>query len=277
MMKRFIALLLILSVLAVSGCAGKKEETTVPSDISSSSSSPVSSGEVPESPDIPVSSDIPDSSDIPENSDIPESSDIPVSSETEEEKKPLEVVSLEYAVRKEFDDFYLFYAAKVHNPNDMYSVMMPVFSLTMKDKEGKVSEISSGPLCDIAAQDTQVFAGACIITAEDIEELSFSFREDMGHDYVLQNDSGVPYAEDLNVTDEEKTGDIKYEARVTNLSPVSFSSLKVMVIYRKDGKLVSVDTRTIDGLEPGDTESFYIESWFKGFEYDEAEILVRPV
>ncbi len=269
-MKKLLALVLVIMMLFMTAC-GKKE------DPEQSEPVPSASSVVSYEPVTDTSSDVSESSEVPESSDILESPEIQQSSVIEEEKLPLNVVSFEYSIRYEMSDFYLFYVAKVENPNVLYSVMMPEFSLKVKDKTAKEEEISSGPLCDIAASDTQVFCGACIITTEEIDEVEYTLKPLKETSYALQNDSGVPYAEDLSVSNVEKTGDIKYSAEVTNLSPVKLTSLKASVIYRKDGKLVLVDTKSVDEVAPGETISFTVSSWFSGFDYDDIEVLVTPI
>ncbi|MBR6822904.1 MAG: hypothetical protein IKM87_07050 [Clostridia bacterium] len=193
------------------------------------------------------------------------------------EKLPLKRVSLEYTVRRENGDLYFFYIAEVYNPNMMIAVTMPKFSITAKDDKGEDVVIISSVMCDVAPEDTARITGACTVRTGDLKDVELVLKGAEESTYALQNDSGVPYSEDLVISGIKKTGEYSYEAELTNLSSVDPGLLKATIVFRKGEKMVLLDTALVDAPAPGETETIRLNSAFNDFEYDNVEIFVTPV
>ena len=167
----------------------------------------------------------------------------------------------------------VYYAVKIHNPNEEYAIEFPKIQITARSEDGKILKTDEQVLNSIAANDTIVYGNRVSYEGEEADsvEISVSNGKD---DYMHQSGSGVVRQDQLTVSNiSENIGEYErtYTGEVTNNSTEDLSTVAIMVIYKNGDEMVGGDGTYVDDLNSGSTKPFEI-SEYSDLEYDSFEV-----
>ena len=167
----------------------------------------------------------------------------------------------------------VYYAVKIHNPNEEYAIEFPKIQITARSEDGKILKTDEQVLNSIAANDTIVYGSRVSYEGEEADsvEISVSNGKD---DYMHQYGSGVVRQEQLTVSNtSENIGEYErtYTGEVTNNSTEDLSMVAIIVIYKNGDEMVGGEATYIDDLNSESTKPFEISD-HSDLEYDAFEI-----
>ena len=185
----------------------------------------------------------------------------------------IELVESGYSVKSNDGNVSVYYAVKIHNPNEEYAVEFPKIQITARSEDGKILKTEEQVLNSIAANDTIVYGSSVIYEGEEADsvEISVSNGKD---DYMHQSGSGVIHQEELVVSNvSENIGEYNrtYTGEVTNNSTEDLSMVAVIVIYKNGDEMIGGNATYVDDLSSGSTKPFEI-SEYSDLEYESFEI-----
>ena len=185
----------------------------------------------------------------------------------------IELVESGYSVNSNDGYISIYYAVKIHNPNEEYAVEFPKIQITARSEDGKILKTDEQVLNSIAANDTIVYGNRVSYEGEEADsvEISVSNGKD---DYMHQSGSGVVRQDQLTVSNiSENIGEYErtYTGEVTNNSTEDLSTVAIMVIYKNGDEMVGGDGTYVDDLNSGSTKPFEI-SEYSDLEYDSFEV-----
>lgn len=187
--------------------------------------------------------------------------------------QPIELVESGYSVNSNDGYVSVYYAVKIHNPNEEYAIEFPKIQITARSEDGKILKTDEQVLNSIAANDTIVYGSSVGYEGEEADsvEISVSNGKD---DYMHQSGSGVIRQEQLAVSNvSENIGEFNrtYTGEVTNNSTEDLSMAAIIVIYKNGDEMIGGDATYIDDLSSGSTKPFEI-SEYSDLEYESFEI-----
>ena len=185
----------------------------------------------------------------------------------------IELVESGYSVDSNDGYVSVYYAVKIHNPNEEYAVEFPKIQITARSEDGKILSTDEQVLNSIAASDTIVYGNRVTYEGEEAEsvEISVSNGKD---DYMHQSGSGVIRQEQLAIANvSENIGEYErtYTGEITNNSTEDLDTVAVIVIYKNGDEMIGGDATYIDDLNSGSTKPFEI-SEYSDLEYESYEI-----
>ena len=185
----------------------------------------------------------------------------------------IELVESGYSLDSNDGYVSVYYAVKIHNPNEEYAVEFPKIQITAKSEDGKILKTEEQVLNSISANDTIIYGNRVSYEGEEANsvEISVSNGKD---DYMHQSGSGVIRQEQLAISNvSENNGEYEktYTGEVTNNSTEDLSTVAVIVIYKNGDEMIGGDAAYIDDLSSGSTKPFEI-SEYSNLEYESFEI-----
>lgn len=185
----------------------------------------------------------------------------------------IELVESGYSLDANDGYVSVYYAVKIHNPNEEYAIEFPKIQITAKSEDGKILKTEEQVLNSIAANDTIVYGNKVSYEGEEADsvEISVSNGKD---DYMHQSGSGVIRQEQLAISNaSENVGEYEttYTGEVTNNSTEDLSTVAVIVIYKNGDEMIGGDATYVDDLSSGATKPFEI-SEYSNLEYESFEI-----
>lgn len=265
MKQKFIAVLLSLAMVCIflTGCDGS-EAPASPSESHASGADSSASDTVskPEAPAASSSTSAPSSSENSASSSTsaPSSSENSASSTTESDK-PLVIGNNSSYYIQSGDYYYCYYLVELTNPNTTKAVRYAELNTTIKNKDGKVLRSSSEYLPTIAANDTIYYTGYVMVQSEEPDFAHYTVEYSTSS-FVNQRAVKVARSSELKVSNtywqESSSSFNRFTGEVTNTSKYDLSSVKVMVLYKVDGKIYGGDSTSVVNLPAGATKSFEI-------------------
>ena len=185
----------------------------------------------------------------------------------------IELVESGYSLDSNDGYVSVYYAVKIHNPNEEYAIEFPKIQITAKSEDGKILKTEEQVLNSIAANDTIIYGNRVSYEGEEANsvEISVSNGKD---DYMHQSGSGVIRQEQLAISNvSENVGEYEttYTGEVTNNSTEDLSTVAVIVIYKNGDEMIGGDATYVDDLSSGATKPFEI-SEYSNLEYESFEI-----
>lgn len=185
----------------------------------------------------------------------------------------IELVESGYSLDANDGYVSVYYAVKIHNPNEEYAIDFPKIQITAKSEDGKILKTEEQVLNSIAANDTIIYGNKVSYEGEEADsvEISVSNGKD---DYMHQSGSGVIRQEQLAISNvSENVGEYEttYTGEVTNNSTEDLSTVAVIVIYKNGDEMIGGDATYVDDLSSGATKPFEI-SEYSNLEYESFEI-----
>lgn len=185
----------------------------------------------------------------------------------------IELVESGYSVSSNDGRVSVYYAVKIHNPNEEYAIEFPKIQITAKSEDGKILKTEEQVLRSMAANDTIIYGSSVTYEGEEAGsvEISVSNGKD---DYMHQSGSDAIRQEQLAVSNvSENVGEYNrtYTGEITNNSTKDLDTVAVIVIYKNGDKMIGGDSTYIDDLSSGSTKPFEISA-YSDLEYDSFEI-----
>lgn len=192
-----------------------------------------------------------------------------------EQDKPQKIVLLDsgWCSYKSGDWAHVPYAVQIENPNTDYAVEYPTITITAKDSEGKILSTDDMTLNSIAANDIIFYGNEIFYEGSEPAEVEISvsnnernFAKQDGEKYVMQNDFVISNVSENNGTFKSYTGEI------SNNSEVDFDTVAIIVIYKREDRIIGGEAQYVDDLMGKSTKPFELSSDSDEFEYDSYEI-----
>lgn len=154
--------------------------------------------------------------------------------------KQIELVESGYSV--DSDDGYvsIYYAVKIHNPNEEYAIQFPRIQITARSDDGKILKTDEQVLNSIAANDTIVYGSRVSYDGEDAASVDISVSNG-SDDYMHQSGSGVIRQDQLaisNVSEYKEEHEKRYTGEVTNNSTEDLDMVAITVIHKIGDEIV---------------------------------------
>ena len=185
----------------------------------------------------------------------------------------IELVESGYSLDSNDGYVSVYYAVKIHNPNEEYAIEFPKIQITAKSEDGKILKTEEQVLNSIAANDTIIYGNKVSYEGEEADSVEISVSNGK-NDYMHQSGSGVIRQEQLAISNvSENVGEYEttYTGEVTNNSTEDLSTVAVIVIYKNGDEMIGGDATYIDDLSSGSTKPFEI-SEYSNLEYESFEI-----
>lgn len=158
------------------------------------------------------------------------------------------------------DEDVVSFVFRATNPNPTYSVSLARVNLTLKDSTGNVQETTYFMLPTIAPNDTIRFAYT--YTCKKGVPFDVSYSQPSTSSSSFQTSTDVVRSTDLHavITNSSTTTGLKYTAisgTVSNTSQYTCNRVRVSVILKKNGKIVSSDFTILGSSIPAGKESVF--------------------
>ena len=168
----------------------------------------------------------------------------------------------------------IYYAVKIHNPNEEYAVQFPTIQITARSEDNSILTTDEQTLSGIAANDTIIYANEISYEGKAPASVDITVGNE-DHNYMHQDGSGVIRQADLAISNvHENAGEYEtsYTGEVTNNSTLDQDSVCVCLIFKKGDEMIGGCSTYIDGLRSGETKPFEIESYGNFPEFDSYEV-----
>lgn len=191
----------------------------------------------------------------PATSDADES----VAAEVEEEKAvDVEVVESGYSVD---EDAYMTYGFVIHNPSEKDAYEYPRVIITAYDSNGDVLATEEQIMNKIQPGETQAFSSIVDCNGEQPDKVEFTAESG---DKIKPSDEAIKSSDlEISGTNErnDEWGDTSVTGKVKNNTASDTESVGVIVLFRKEGKIVSGSLTYIDNLSAGQEKPFEISTY----------------
>ncbi len=236
---------------------------------SSSSSSPASK---------PASSSASGAESEPASSSSSSSAESKPAKEDEEQFQSLlvEDCGYYYTGRQGSNYCYNFYYFKIKNPNKDKAVKNSKINYVIRNSDNKILTSTVIYLPAIAADDTVEISGSVIVSASENPASAEYKIEYNKYGIVDQETAKVVKSSELVVSNPYRVKSGAYAhftGEVTNKSDQDLTSVKVMLLYRKDGRIYGGDSWLVGTLAAGETKAFDMITLFELSEYDSYTIV----
>ncbi|MBR4623533.1 MAG: hypothetical protein IKO45_03150 [Clostridia bacterium] len=192
-------------------------------------------------------------------------------------KEPVTVTSSEYTIYREKDGTYFYYLVSISNPNPEYAVCSAMLRVVYSIGGGEEKELFLFPFPDVAPDDTLVFGGMAQYEEEsDPSEVRFEVELNKASPFSYKDECEAIRNGELEIREVEELGKCYYKGWIYNTSRYEVNQVRLLYIYRKDGKIVVVDAHSYPiTIMRGRKGSFRFETKYpkSGFDFDEVEII----
>ena len=188
--------------------------------------------------------------------------------------KEVEIMESGYTIK----DTYATYGVVLHNPNQDVAAKNVRIEAIVRDADGTILATHDSRIRFIAAGDTISFGNDGMIGWEQGVGASLELKiRQKPDDFVLQDGSGILYAEDLQVKDAvaQKTpgGTPIVVGEVENNSDLDLDDVCVTATYRKDGKIIGGWFTFTDALNAHDSCAFDVYPSSLLADYDTFDVM----
>lgn len=185
--------------------------------------------------------------------------------------KEIELVDSGYSVSEEGD--YIYWCAVIKNPDEAIGYEFHKIIITAYDSEGSVLANEEQTMNIIAPGETQAFGSLMSTNGGVPDKVEFSVESG---DAMTGSSTYIPSA-GFEAIDANERKDPDYEDEVTftgkikNKTELDCESVCVVLVLKKDGKIVYGNDTFIDNLKAGQEKAFEINEYNLP-EYDSYEI-----
>ena len=171
------------------------------------------------------------------------------------------------------DTIYLHYCGMVHNPNETLMASSPKITVTILNPDGTVIATDSQSDFYIMTEDTVTIIGSMRVPLGRItDETKISIRPSWD-DFTSANLKQKPRTTDFeigNVT--EQPGSQNFiTGTIKNLTESTVDYVSLSMIMRKEGKIVFMENKFLDDLEPKMPTAFQFDRYSAWPEHDTVE------
>ena len=181
-----------------------------------------------------------------------------------------------YTGRQGSNYCYNFYYFKIKNPNKDKAVKSGKINYVIRNSDNKILTSTVIYLPAIAADDTVEISGSVILSASENPASAEYKIEYNNYGIVDQETAKVVKSSELVVSNTYRVKSGAYAhftGEVTNKSNQDLTSVKVMLLYRKDGRIYGGDNWLVGTLAAGETKAFDMVTLFELSEYDSYTIV----
>lgn len=177
-------------------------------------------------------------------------------------------------VKTEYSN-YVYYGLALTNPNKEYAIEYPRYSVVVKDKNGVILGTEDMTINSIAANETTYDGG--FVSLEDTMEpasVEFTVTND-DDDYVAQAGANIAHRDDLPISNLNMIGtdSRKFTGEITNNTTFNMDMVKLIAIYKKDGKIAGANfTFTHGEVQSGEKTAFELDVP-SDLDFDEYEVM----
>lgn len=189
-------------------------------------------------------------------------------------KQQLELIDSGYSIVTDFFSTTIEFAVKIHNPNTDYAVLFPEVLVTVKSSDGKILDTYDTLAYGIAAGETIALGDSFLYEGDIPDTVEISIKDTDDYSYVLQNGEDLIHQDQLvfsNISEFGKGYDRTITGEITNNSAQDLSSVSIIAVLNKDGKIVGCAKDIVTSLKSGKTMPFEINI-LSNLEYDSYEL-----
>lgn len=168
----------------------------------------------------------------------------------------------------------IFYAVKIHNPNEEYAVEFPKIQITARSEDNTILTTEEQTLASIAANDTIMYANEISYEGKAPASVDITVGND-DNNYMHQEGSGVLRQDELTISNvSENIGeyDISYTGELTNNSTLDQDSVCIVVVFKKGDNAIGGICTYVDNVRSGETKPFEVSSYGDLPEHDSYEV-----
>ena len=172
------------------------------------------------------------------------------------------------------DSCTLYYAVKIHNPNEEYAVQFPKIQITARSEDNAILKTEEQTLLGIAANDTIVYANEIYYEGKAPASVDMSVGNE-DRNYMHQEGSDIIRQADLAISNvNENVGEYEttYTGELTNNSTLDLDTASVILVFKKGEDMIGGICTYVDGLRSGETKPFEISSYGNLPEFDSYEV-----
>lgn len=196
-------------------------------------------------------------------------------SDSKNEELPLELKETGWHAELNSIDnnIYIRFCGIINNPNEKLIANYPKLKITAKDKDGKILGTEEQTAAIIMPGDTSPICGLFSIQTDSMDGVELNFTVDCSE---LSQDNSMH--KNVRTTDfkidnvSEIQGDYydTITGEITNEFSNEIEMANLIVIMRKDGKIVNVNNTFLDDLKVGEPTAFEVEMTYE--EHDSVEV-----
>lgn len=181
-----------------------------------------------------------------------------------------------YTGRQGSNYCYNFYYFKIKNPNKDKAVKSGKINYVIRNSDNKILTSTVIYLPAIAADDTVEISGSVILSASENPASAEYKIEYNKYGIVDQETAKVVKSSELVVSNTYRVKSGAYAhftGEVTNKSNQDLTSVKVMLLYHKDGRIYGGDSWLVGTLAAGETKAFDMVTLYELSKYDSYTIV----
>lgn len=166
---------------------------------------------------------------------------------------------------------YVYYAARVYNPNETMVMYLPRYTVSLRDAEGKVIGVDENVTKEILPQDTVTVVG--MVDASRGTPTQIEMEVVCTKDRFRKEAYGIaPEVFSFHGVSLYPDGDtISLVGEVLNNSPYLIDGLAIYAVFRRENKIVYADSTFTSSCKPGNNP-FELRSYMPGVTFDTVEL-----
>ena len=187
-----------------------------------------------------------------------ETTDTGESSTVEEEKAvDVEVVDSGYSIS---EDAFMTYGFVIHNPSEKDAYEFPKVIITAYDANGDVLATEEQVINSIQPGETQAFSSIVDCNGETPDKVDFTAESG---DKISPSDEAIRSSDlEISGTNERKDEwDTSITGKVKNTAESDTETVGIVVLFKKDGQIVSGGMTYIDNLNADQEKAFEISEY----------------
>ena len=179
-----------------------------------------------------------------------------------------------YSWMTDEDSCTLYYAVKIHNPNEEYAVQFPKIQITARSEDNTILTTEEQTLSGIAANDTIVYANEIYYEGGAPASVEMTVGNE-DRNYMHQEGSGIIRQADLAISNvNENVGEYEttYTGELTNNSTLDLDTVSVILVFKSGDNMIGGICTYVDNVRSGETKPFEIDSYGNLPEFDSYEV-----
>lgn len=167
---------------------------------------------------------------------------------------------------------YLYYGIKIHNPNKKYTINFPTYTVTAYAEDGSIITTEDQVLNYIAPKKDILWSGLLDCKGQTPSKVEFTTKKDEDNysTNVIDKNSLLSVENTSVINDGYYTS---FTGIVKNNSKEKFNNVAIILILRKENKIICGEMTFIDNIQEEQSSPFEISnSQFDEINYDTYEI-----
>ena len=197
-------------------------------------------------------------------------------SSSDQDKHQIELLDSGYTVETRGSYVVINYAVKINNPNKEYAVEYPHIRITARSADGAILKTDEQVLSFMDADETILYAGEVLYEGKAPNSVDISVSNP---DYGFRPKNGDKSSQSQlvisNLSVNRGSYDRTFTGEITNNSKEDLTSVSVIIIFIRGGKMVGGDHDYADNVRSGSTVPFEVRDR-SSIEYDSYEVYGLP-